>query len=107
MEIILRPRRAGKTTEIIRKAAETFSYIVCKDREESRRVVEQAEKMGLDIPFPITVDEFIGGQFFGKGIKGFYIDNAELILERLTRGVPLKSISITWDGKIERKEGGE
>ncbi len=99
MEVILGARRQGKTTRIIRVAAENFSYIICSNRREVLRIANQAREMGLEIPFPITMDEYMDGLFYGRGIKSFVIDNAELILQRFTKNVPIVAISI--NGKVK------
>ncbi len=94
MKIIIKARRMGKTTDAIKIASENFSYLVCLNQKEVYRVSQEARKMGLDIPFPITIDEFINGKFCGKGIRGFVIDNAEYILTYLARTVPINAITM-------------
>ena len=94
MQIILRKRQMGKTTELIRISAETFAYIVVPTRKDAGTVSEMAKDMGLDIPFPLTYDEFIRGQYYGKNIKGFLIDNADMLLQYMAKGVAIKAISL-------------
>lgn len=98
MEIICRPRGAGKTTELINKAAEEFLYIVCFSHEEAQRVAETARQLGKDIPQPITMDELINAQFHEAGVKGFLIDNGEALIKRLARTVPVKLVTFTSNG---------
>jgi hypothetical protein len=95
MEIIQKPRNDGKTTELIKKSAENFSYIVCHDHQEAHRISEQARLMELNIPFPITFNEFLQGQFSGRGINSFLIDNADWLLNSLAKGVEIKCITLT------------
>lgn len=95
MRIISRPRGGGKTTELIRISAENFSYIVVDSRRRAAAVFHQAKDMGLDIPFPITYDELINGDFYGKGIAAFLIDDIDQLVQRLARGVPVRAITIT------------
>ena len=94
MQIILRKRQMGKTTELIRMSAETFAYIVVPTKNDASRVFQMAKKMGLDIPFPLSFDEFIRGQYHGKNIKGFLIDNADMLLQYMSKGVAIKAISL-------------
>lgn len=98
-EIIVMERGAGKTSKAIRIASETFSYIVCLDSGEADRVAKQARKMGLDIPYPITYGEFLGGNFNPHGVKGFVIDNADMLLMevigRSARGRPINAITMS------------
>lgn len=96
MKVEYRPRRHGKTIEAIKKAAETGSYIVCLNQKESHRIAETARSMGIDINFPITFDEFLKGQYCGRNIKGFVIDNADMFLQHLT-SAPINLITLTQD----------
>jgi hypothetical protein len=98
MQIICRGRRGGKTVEAIRLAAKTWSYIVCINRKEADRVFDVAQKLGIDIPNPITIEDLIGKRYCAKGIRGFIIDNADKCLQSLTP-VPIKAITVTegWD----------
>lgn len=93
MEIILRGKSQGKTTDLIVKAAKDFLHIVCHSKREANRLLEQARDMNLDIPFPITIDEFIKGKFYNKEIKGFCIDNVEFLLQKLARGIEVTCIT--------------
>jgi hypothetical protein len=89
----------GKTTEIIKIAAENYSYIVCLSHRECARVAKYAEELGLKIPFPMTMDEFMNGRFYRPGIKGgFVIDNAEAIIQRLAKGVTVRAMSVNEEG---------
>ncbi len=94
MQIISRKRRMGKTTELIRMSAETFAYIVVPTKNDASKVSQMAREMGLDIPFPLSFDEFIRGQYYGKNIKGFLIDNADMLLQYMSKGVAIKAISL-------------
>lgn len=98
MKTILKPRCTGKTTEAIKLAAETGSYIVCSTRQDAAHIVAMAKEMGLDIPWPLSADEFISGQFCGRNIKGFVIDNTDYILQALARGVPIRAVYMTEEG---------
>ena len=93
MRMIYRPRGEGKTTELIKISAEKQQYIVCINQMECSRIFSQARLMGLDIPFPITFDEFIKREYYGKGIKGFLIDNADQLLQYMS-SVPVEAITV-------------
>jgi hypothetical protein len=94
MKIYARTRQAGKTTELVRLAAGEFLYVVCADHEQVRYVARLAQAMGLDIPMPITWREFTEGTYYGKGIKGFVIDNLDLCIQQMTT-VTIKAVSLT------------
>ena len=104
MKIIYGGRGSGKTTRLIEESAKDEGYIVCITKRACSRVFSQAQKLELDIPFPITYDELIKGQFYGKGIKGFHIDNVEYLLKHICRRVPLKTITFTPFGSLEKLE---
>ena len=93
MNIIIKPRGGGKTTEAIRLAAEHQYHIVCV--REARMIYRKAQLLGLDIPFPITFTDFIKGTFVGQDIKGFIIDNLDLLLLQLSRGVLVNTITLS------------
>lgn len=93
MQIINRPRGAGKTTELIKLAAERFAYIVCPRHEDCRRIAEHAKTLNLDIPYPITWQEYIEGRYYRKGVREFMIDDIDRCLETTTKA-PVTAISI-------------
>jgi len=94
MEIILRPRGWGKTTELIKKCAEEGGYIVVFSREEARRVAMVAEQQCIKIPYPLTLEEAMHA--YSLGVKKFHIDNAEQILQKLLPS-PIATIALTED----------
>ena len=95
MNIICRGRCEGKTTELIKLAHNDGGVIVCLSQDEAYRISIEAEKMKMDISYPITFNEFIEGRFYKPGIESFYIDNAELLIQKMARGVPVKAITMS------------
>lgn len=97
MRLIYGTRGSGKTTNLIKECAKEkgYSLIVCHTIQVALYYQDMAKDMGLEIPLPISMDEFIKGDFRGKNITSFYIDNADLLLEKLARGVKIEKISIT------------
>ena len=94
MKLIIEPRRAGKTTQAIKIAAEDYSYVVCYNRNEADRVWRESLDLSCDIPHPITFDDLLKGRYYGRGIKGFVIDNADYVLQELCGRVELKAITL-------------
>jgi hypothetical protein len=88
------PRGKGKTTELIKKSAESGDYIVCHQLAEVNRIQMEARRMGLRIPLPITYDEFLKKRYHSKGISGFLIDNADMFLQSLS-DVPINNITVS------------
>ena len=94
MRIIEFGRGAGKTYQLITKAAENNAYIVCRDRKEVERIFQVALDRGLDINFPITFQEFANKRYYGAGINEFMIDDVDILLEHLS-GVPISYCTYT------------
>jgi hypothetical protein len=91
----VRPRRSGKTHELIKLAAEERLVIVCSTVEMVRAVEKRAGEMGLDIPQPVSFRQFTSGHCRGRQIKGFAFDDAEQCLQQLAGPVPVAAISMT------------
>ena len=94
MKIICGERRSGKSTELIKRCANEGGYIVCFDRRTAYQLVQAAKDMELNIPLPITYDEFKKGQYYAPGIPMFHIDDVDMFLQSLT---PVKIATITLD----------
>lgn len=92
-EIIVRARRGGKTTELIRRAAESGGYIVCTDQRRARQIAVQARELGLAIPFPLTAGEWQRCAYHPPGVQGLLFDNLDRIIQGLST-VPV--IAATW-----------
>lgn len=84
IKIIVRPRMTGKTTELIRRAAETGWYIVCTDRRRASEIFRQAQVMGLSIPFPMTAREWQAGDYYRPGVRGLAFDDLDRIVQHLS-----------------------
>lgn len=99
MKLLYRRRRTGRTTELIQRCAQAerngeVSYIVCRSNEESYRIAKQAREMNLVIGFPISFDEFLHHSYAGEHIYNFFIEDADMLLQRMTH-VRIHTISIT------------
>jgi hypothetical protein len=94
MKILVSGRGGGKTTKLIDESANTGAYIVTLNRQRANQIQDEARAHGLSIPLPISFDEFLHRQYYGKGIKGFLIDDAEQVLYRLCPVVPIDMIAL-------------
>jgi hypothetical protein len=99
VEIYAKPRQGGKTTDLIRLAADGFLYIVCVNHAEAYRIAEQAREMGFDIPFPMTWNEFVHDPPQGRQIKGFVIDNLDLCIQMMVPE-PIRAVSLTMGAAV-------
>lgn len=91
MKVIASGLQTGRTTQLIQQAADEHLYIVCSNLERVRYVAAQTRKMGLDIPLAITWHEFTGQLYYGKGIKGFAVDDLDHCLQSMTT-VPIRAV---------------
>ena len=60
-EIIIKERGTGKTTELIKRAAKDSLYILTANRMRAGCIAKFARRMGLFIPFPVTMEEYLKG----------------------------------------------
>ncbi|MHA4074557.1 hypothetical protein [Bacillus cereus] len=72
-------RACGKTTELIKKASVNNLYIVCASKGRVRYVSDLAKKLGLDIPYPISISEL---PLHGY-MKEVLVDDVEDVLSAL------------------------
>lgn len=79
MKILRADRGQGKTTELVKMSNKEWKYIVCRDTQRVDVIVEIANKLGLDIPYPITIKELPISQ--GSYIKNVLIDDIEDVLK--------------------------
>lgn len=97
-DLIIRARQGGKTTELIRRSAQTGGYIVCTDQRRARQIAQHARDLGLNIPFPLTAGEWQRRDYHRPGVKGFLFDDLDMIIQGLS-AVPV--IAATWTADQE------
>lgn len=94
MKVIYNGRGAGKTTELIKICAKQGGYIVCHSFNEAHRIFKQAKKLNLNIPLPISYQEFVNKEYYAKEVKKFHIDNVYMLVVYLSE-VPIETITLT------------
>ncbi len=82
MKVIKLDIGKGKTTKAIKLAAKGHYHIVCVNNKECDRVSKQAYEMELDIPSPISFLKFTNGLFDPSKVRGFVIDNADILIDQ-------------------------
>lgn len=102
-EIIVRSRLGGKTTELIRRSAETGAYIVCTDRRRAWQIARQAMDAGLAIQFPLTASEWQDRTYYPRGMPGLLFDDLDRIIAGMS-AVPVLAVTWTSDGRPDREE---
>lgn len=96
MNLIYRKRQTGKTSELIERCSkDKYSLIVAPNRNMCEAIFKQSEELGYAIPYPITFTEFVTGRFCGKYINNFYIDELEMCLNSVSKGVCIDTIVIS------------
>lgn len=103
MKIIYKSRGCGKTTQLIEEAKklEGYNLIVCMNRNEAQRLWQEIIKKGYELPQPIIFDDFVKGNFYGKNINAFLIDNADLLIQYMAKGVNVHAITFNKNIKNE------
>lgn len=105
MELIIRGRGNGKTTELIKRSAATQTYILTVNKQRARAVFLQAREMGLDIPYPVTIDEYFSTHgFAGSFIKSVYVDDADEVLKRTFYRVNIEAVTMTDEAERRGKD---
>ena len=90
-------RRSGKTLALIQESARTGIYIMVANRERALQISNQAREMGYNIPFPVTVHEWLQSpdRFSNSVIRrdGIYIDDVDNVFRVIF--YPLKINAVT------------
>ena len=55
MKIISAGKGQGKTAKLVEISSKERKHIVCKDKQRVDAIIKTAERLGLDIPHPITI----------------------------------------------------
>lgn len=104
-EIVIGGRQTGRTTRMIKKAAENNIYIVVANSVRAKIVNEMARSMGLSIPYPVTVWELKQKNLIGRRyIREVYIDDADAVLEEFI-GIHVSYINLENPIPIRPSEG--
>ena len=83
-KIIVDKRRTGKTTKAIEESARTSKYILVPNRGMAEYIFKQALDMGIDILFPVTIDEVLNKHVSHHSKEtGFIIDEGLMLLETI------------------------
>lgn len=94
MNIIYKKRGKGKTFDLIMNSALSGHVIVCAGFHNKQYIINSALQLGLTVPEPITIGEFLNNRHEGRHIEGYLIDDAEYILNAIFKG-KVNSITIS------------
>lgn len=95
MDVICKRRGEGKTTELVKRSAETGEIILVPTRCHVSEILYVAQKHKLNIPEPITVSEYERGILRGTRYPGILIDDADIVLRQVFSDAPVTAITIT------------
>lgn len=95
MIVIAGKQNSGKTDALIEIAGKEFAYIVVADHRRATAVERRAQELNVKIPFPLTYDEFRRGEYFGRGVRAFVIDDVDDLVRSMAGNVPVLAISAT------------
>lgn len=82
MIILKKDRRKGKTTRLVQIANKEWKYIICRDEQRVKAIMETAKKLNLDIPYPVIVKEL---PLRSVHIDSVLVDDIEDVLEYIIR----------------------
>ena len=97
MKKIIKNRGEGKTKELIQLSHDTNTYILVTDRLRQREVFKFAHDLGIDILFPVTVDDYLKTKFRGSFIGHILIDDADEVLKVVFSNVEIDAITMRKD----------
>ena len=95
MKKIIRPRQSGKTSELIRMSEQTQTYIVTPTMARAKITAQMAQELGHNIPFPVSLAEYLRSSFRGSYIKHILIDDGDDLLQELFKEVQIDAITIS------------
>ncbi len=96
MNKIIRKPFSGKTTELIKKSAETGMIIITPTKSMEKHTAKMAEDMGLQIPKPINIISYLNNRRFLGIHEKILIDNADVCLQVIF-GIETEIDTITID----------
>ncbi len=92
MMIVCEPRGAGKTTLLAKYAKDNDFYLVVAGRVEEGRIRHLLKE---NAPKMLTFEEFLHRRYHSPGIKGFVIDNVDLLLQEMSPSIQIFGISLS------------
>ena len=114
-EFIIGKRQSGKTTELIKRSAETGAVIVVANMAQADCIHRDAKTMGFDISKPISIkvlDNIVKGKsmaytYSELRTKGILVDELQLLFSQLFNSIPVNAVTVTnYQDKITTLPGG-
>lgn len=101
MQITIGEKRSG-TTKLIKRSATERIHILTTTRSQAYKIAKQAREMGLNIPYPVTIEEYFKHKFRGTDIdrKGMLIDDVDLVLQHIFTDILIHEVTLPDRGNI-------
>lgn len=94
MNIIMGKKGSGKTRELIRLSSKHQIYILVLNRARQKDLYQQAHDLGFQIPYPITLDDFMRDKLIGSHIKEILIDDLDDVLKNIFYPIQINTVSL-------------
>lgn len=100
-EIIAGKRQSGRSTALIKKSAETGIYILVANRKRAEHLALLARDLGYDIPFPVTLQDYLRCRFTGSCMRrdGIFIDDVDDVVKELFDPIEIKAVTFLYDAE--------
>lgn len=85
MNIYAAERQTGKTTMLVKESAKTGAIIVTPNSLMGNYIISLADRLGVDIPAPITVKQYIQILAMGRLASGqkYLVDELQMMLSQM------------------------
>lgn len=93
---IIKGRRTGKTTELIKISEKTQAYILVANKKRQQLIANMALSIGVTIPYPVTIEDYLRNHFRGTFIKNILIDDADDVLKTIFGTVNIDAITMSY-----------
>lgn len=92
--LVVGKRQSGRSTKLIREAAKyNYALIVCSNKREAGNTYRMAREMGYNIPYPITFNDFVKKNYYGRNVQVLLFDNLDKSIKEYT-DVPIVKIVV-------------
>lgn len=96
-DLLVQHASSDRTEDLILRAVEVRAMIVCADHARAAEIIQQAEEMGLSIPYPLTAGELHTGGYYKEGIEHLVIDDLGSLIS-IWAGFTVDAVTWTFPG---------
>jgi alkyl sulfatase BDS1-like metallo-beta-lactamase superfamily hydrolase len=106
VRMLILGRGDGKTKQAVQICASEGFNLVCMDRKRAKEVFDYAKSIGLNISYPLTFEDFIRRDFPFQS-RGFVIDDADMLLQKLAGKIPVRIATFTGEQPLLTRKTAE